>query len=45
MECLVFFGCIIVCLYVGELGNFMCIVNCYDYVVLLFEDIVLNKLD
>lgn len=37
-------GCIIVCLYVGELGNFICIFNWYDYVLKFFGKIVLDYL-
>lgn len=37
-------GCVIVCLFVGEFGNFICILNCYDYVLKLFGCIVMNEL-
>lgn len=37
-------GCVIVCLFLGELGNFICIFNCYDYVLKFFGCIVMNEL-
>lgn len=37
-------GWIIVCLYVGELGDFIWISNCYDYVLNLFGYIVFDFL-
>lgn len=38
------FGCIIVCLFVGELGVFVRMLNCYDYVLKLFKLIVMDVL-